>query len=225
MSRYVRIPHGMQPGEAAAASLARAEQMLRESEERLQGALAAAVPPPPPLVRPAAPDGGGCNVRGVARRFICLLLVVVGVACLSLYFRDTEARTHVESRSLSPRRDRKARDLKALRPHRRVPEASCYAARYSDLHAVFCSNTTCDTAGLEAHYQNHGKAEKRSYGCETDCNVDPARHWAAQPAKCRRTVPPGSPRVTSQPTPWGAAVRGMLGACKAAMPSPCRLRW
>ena len=69
----------MQPGEAAAASLARAEQMLRESEERLQGALAAAVPPPPPLVRPAAPDGGGCNVRGVARRFISLFPATEGV--------------------------------------------------------------------------------------------------------------------------------------------------
>ena len=80
-------------------------------------------------------------------------------------------------------------DGRSRPPRSDATEASCYAERYPDLHAAFCKNTTCDTAGLKAHYKNDGKAESRSYGCETPCmHIHSKADGPARPLKWVFTV-------------------------------------
>ena len=42
---------------------------------------------------------------------------------------------------------------------------NCYISRYGDLARKFCRNTTCDLAGAERHWTDHGWRENRTFGC------------------------------------------------------------
>lgn len=44
--------------------------------------------------------------------------------------------------------------------------AECYANRYDDLHKAYCSGPSgCNTTSLQNHFEKHGRAEGRLYGC------------------------------------------------------------
>ena len=57
-----------------------------------------------------------------------------------------------------------------------TPDAECYASRYPDLLAGFCGGVTsnCDLERLALHFEEHGRAEGRTFACSANPPSPPA---------------------------------------------------
>ena len=67
--------------------------------------------------------------------------------------------------------------------------AACYASRYPDLGARFCTTDRCDTHALHDHYKNSGATKKRLWGCRGAHNP----FGAPRAAHVRPAAAPGNP--------------------------------
>jgi len=73
--------------------------------------------------------------------------------------------------------------------------AACYASRYPDLGARFCTTDRCDTHALHDHYKNLGATEKRRWGCGSPA-MDAAKYDVAAG---QRPWPSNLPRPRIRP--------------------------
>ena len=57
-----------------------------------------------------------------------------------------------------------------------APDAECYASRYPDLLAGFCGGviSNCDLERLALHFEEHGRAEGRTFACSANPPSPPA---------------------------------------------------
>jgi hypothetical protein len=93
--------------------------------------------------------------------------------------------------------------------------AVCYASRYPDLHARFCTTDRCDTRALHDHYKNTGATEWRLWGCGASSR-DAARKDASHSRdkfKCADArACEAEPRSDYAKTPCAASVSTERGA-------------
>ena len=84
-----------------------------------------------------------------------------------------------------------------------APDAECYASRYPDLLAGFCGGviSDCDLERLALHFEEHGRAEGRTFAC----TVKPPSPPAPRPPPS----PPSPPPAISPPPPFPPLVLGV----------------
>ena len=96
------------------------------------------------------------------------------------------------------------------------PDLECYAARYPDLLDGFCGGaiSDCDWTRLKLHFEEHGRAEGRTFAC----TVKPPSPPAPRPPPS----PPSPPPAISPPPPFPPLVLGVRAindAFRAGRPS------